>query len=285
MCLHKIKKGYFATWFLLFAILACSMDFGDSPASQPQPDPNDQILKDSIATNEALIQAGKQKQQNQQNQQQQPQQNAQRPPAPQNGALPTYTLQPTYTPQATFTPGSTVNSNKVTITVNGTSGSKCRTGPGKDYSEVGIGLKPGQTTEVIGKNKSVYDYLFVKLDDGKTCWLFYKPTEDTISGNINNLPEIAIPAKPTPTSTKMTQEPANEPPTKVFQLSVNGYCNVDNNGDVYAELEAEWLDADHVDSPISLFIYPSASSFRTSRSRCVILSQDVLVFRRLRPSR
>jgi hypothetical protein len=124
--------------------------------------------------------------------------------------LPANTATPEFTSTPEFTPTPSVPT--VTVSVN----TNCRTGPGVVYPLVG-GLNVGQSAEVIGKSTST-NYWIIKLPgNGAVCWLWGEYA--TVSGNVANLQEYAIPPTPTPTIT-----PTPAPPTAVSNLVAAKAC-------------------------------------------------------------
>jgi len=97
-------------------------------------------------------------------------------------ALPPF-ASPTTTPSAT-----TVNVN-VSVSVD----TNCRTGPDKDYEQVGI-LKVGETAKVLGKKTSYNYWIIENPSAGGECWLWGKYA--TVDGDINTLEEYALPPLP-----------------------------------------------------------------------------------------
>ncbi len=96
-----------------------------------------------------------------------------------------YALPPFSTP--TTTPSAITVSVSVSVDTN------CRTGPDKDYEQVGI-LKVGETAKVLGK-KTSYNYWIIENPnaDGE-CWLWGKYA--TVDGDISTLEEYALPPLP-----------------------------------------------------------------------------------------
>jgi hypothetical protein len=115
------------------------------------------------------------------------------PATPENTATPEFTSTPEFTP--------TPSVPTVTVSVN----TNCRTGPGVVYPLVG-GLNVGQSAEIIGKRTGT-NYWIIKLpSNGAVCWLWDEYA--TVSGNVANLQEYAIPPTPTPTITPTPAPPA-----------------------------------------------------------------------------
>jgi hypothetical protein len=133
--------------------------------------------------------------------------------APGNEATPT-ALENTATPEFTATPAFTPTPSVPTVTVS--VNTNCRTGPGVVYPLVG-GLNVGQSAEIIGKSTGT-NYWIIKLpSNGAVCWLWGEYA--TVSGNVANLQEYAIPPTPTPTLT-----PTPTPPTPVSNLVAAKVC-------------------------------------------------------------
>ena len=90
-------------------------------------------------------------------------------------------------PTSTTTPSATTVIASVSVDTN------CRTGPDKDYEQVGI-LKVGESAKVLGK-KTSYNYWIIENPsaDGE-CWLWGKYA--TVDGDISTLEEYALPPLP-----------------------------------------------------------------------------------------
>jgi hypothetical protein len=126
------------------------------------------------------------------------------PATPENTATPEFTSTPEFTP--------TPSVPTVTVSVN----TNCRTGPGVVYPLVG-GFNVGQSAEIIGKSTGT-NYWIIKLpSNGAVCWLWGEYA--TVSGNVANLQEYAIPPTPTPTIT-----PTPTPPFPVTNLVAAKAC-------------------------------------------------------------
>jgi hypothetical protein len=67
----------------------------------------------------------------------------------------------------------------------------CRVGPGTEWLSI-IGLQPGQTATIQGKNSdSTWWYVTNPNDPGKPCWVAASVT--TTAGNVANLPIVSPP--------------------------------------------------------------------------------------------
>jgi hypothetical protein len=75
-----------------------------------------------------------------------------------------------------------------------TTGTNCRTGPGRVYDLVG-GAEAGVRFTLIGKSTPT-SYWIIQLPDGRACWLWGQYA--VVEGNVNSLPEYPIPATPIP---------------------------------------------------------------------------------------
>ena len=166
----------------LITILACNVPAGQTPTSEP----------DFIATITAqavLIQ---------------PSNNLLSPvviTATPDLSIPTIN---TETPTVTSTPTPGI----ATVTVS--ADTNCRSGPGKEYDNLGALLKD-ETAELVGKN-TVTNYWIIKNPDRDgTCWLWGRYA--TVNGNTDSLKEVAIPPTPTPSL-----------PGAVKGLSANKIC-------------------------------------------------------------
>jgi hypothetical protein len=91
-----------------------------------------------------------------------------------------------------FTPTFTLIPSPSVPMVSVTTGTNCRTGPGREYDIVG-GAPVGVKFVVIGRNTST-DYWIIRLQDGRECWLWGRHA--VVEGNVSTLPEYAIPALP-----------------------------------------------------------------------------------------
>ncbi len=95
----------------------------------------------------------------------------------------TATLEPT--PTLTLTPSVPV----VIVSLD----TNCRSGPGKDFNELGA-LLVGESAEVVGRN-TPNNYWIIKNPDARgTCWLWGQYA--TVSGNLAAIPEVAAPVVP-----------------------------------------------------------------------------------------
>jgi len=128
------------------------------------------------------------------------------------GATPTTdTAAGTPTVLATGTAGLTGTPTVPVVTVS--LDTNCRSGPSKDYDNLGT-LLADQEAEVIAKSTET-GYWIIKLGS-VTCWLWGQYA--TVSGNTANLPEWPIPATPTPAATatpELPRPPKNLDVTKI----------------------------------------------------------------------
>jgi len=151
-----------------------------------------------------------------------------------NGLAASLTAMPTNTPQFTFTPSLTPT---LTFTftptvpmVSASVNTNCRTGPGVQYTVLGI-LTVGQTAEVVGRSL-LNDNWIVKLTPaGPTCWLTTQYA--TVTGNTAGLPVVNPPPTPTPPGSftvayASTQTCASGYGIK-FQITNNGSSNWESN--------------------------------------------------------
>jgi hypothetical protein len=95
----------------------------------------------------------------------------------------------TETPTVTLTP----TSGAATVTVS--ADTNCRSGPGKEYDNLGALLK-NETAEIVGKNTVTKYWIIKNPDRDGTCWLWDRYA--TVSGNTDAVKEVAIPPTPTP---------------------------------------------------------------------------------------
>ncbi len=132
-------------------------------------------------------------------------------PAGQETTTPQFTATPQFTSTAEFTPTPSVPMVTVSQATN------CRTGPSTQYDLISA-LLIGETAEVVGKNTAT-NYWIIKTpgDPNSTCWLWGEYA--TVTGNVAALPEIAIPATPTPSPT-----PTLAPPAPIKNLKANKIC-------------------------------------------------------------
>lgn len=131
----------------------------------------------------------------------------------------------TATPDLSQPSTSDTTSALATITLSPTPGvatltvsadTNCRSGPGKEYDNLGA-LLINETAEIVGKNTITNYWIIKNPDRDGTCWLWGKYA--TTSGDLNKLQEYAIPATPTPTA-----------PKPVANLSANKICFFDGIG-------------------------------------------------------
>lgn len=95
---------------------------------------------------------------------------------------------PTLTATFTVTPSPGVPMVSVTT------GTNCRSGPGQMYELLG-GAQPGTRFVLVGKSTST-NYWIIRLPNGPECWLWGQYA--AVEGNVNSLPEYAIPPTPLP---------------------------------------------------------------------------------------
>jgi hypothetical protein len=100
-----------------------------------------------------------------------------------------FTDTPASTPTITLTP--TLGIATLTVSAD----TNCRSGPGKEYDNLGALLKD-ETAEIVGKN-TVTNYWIIKNPDRDgTCWLWGRYA--TVVGDTATVKEVAIPPTPTP---------------------------------------------------------------------------------------
>lgn len=105
----------------------------------------------------------------------------------------------TETPQFTFT-ASTVPTSTFTFTptvpmVTVSVATNCRSGPGNQYSILGV-LATGQSAQVVGQNTQSGYWIIQWPSTGGTCWLWNQYA--TTTGNTSGLPLVNPPPTPTP---------------------------------------------------------------------------------------
>jgi len=135
----------------------------------------------------------------------QPPIDTQTPGSPSNTPAPTRTSQPTQTPtQApTYTdtpvpPPPTPSVPMITATLN----TNCRFGPSKYYEEIGY-LLIGQWAQVFGRSADGYWWYIQNPSRlNSRCWVWNQTT--VVTGDISNLPVIAPPPLPLPTTTPLS---------------------------------------------------------------------------------
>ena len=71
----------------------------------------------------------------------------------------------------------------------------CRTGPGIYYPAVRV-LQPGQQVRLVGANKIFYDWRYVRLDDGTTCWAHRNWLAGEPDQAASRLPQVTPPPPP-----------------------------------------------------------------------------------------
>lgn len=77
-----------------------------------------------------------------------------------------------------------------------TADANCRSGPGQVYDVVSD-VTVGTHFVIVGKTTlPEANYWIIQLPDGQQCWLWDQST--MVEGNLDDLPEIAAPATPTP---------------------------------------------------------------------------------------
>jgi len=154
----------------LITILACNVPAGQTPTVPP----------DFVSTITAQAQL------------------LQQPPSNQSADLST-PLPPSipvvFTDTPAFTPTITLTSTSSTPTVTVSADTNCRSGPGKEYDNLGALLK-GETAELVGKNTGTAYWIIKNPDRDGICWLWGKYA--TVNGNTDGLKEVAIPPTPTP---------------------------------------------------------------------------------------
>ncbi len=96
-----------------------------------------------------------------------------------------------------LTPTSTCTSTPEGVFISVSVDTRCRTGPGQDYEQVGA-LLVGETAEVIGRYPPANYYIIANPDGSGVCWLWGEYA--TLTGDVNQLP-IITPA-PLPTETR-----------------------------------------------------------------------------------
>ncbi len=157
---------------VLITILACNMPAGQTPTVPP----------DFISTITAQAQLLQQPPNSQ------PAQSA-------NLSTPEPPIQVVFTDTPAFTPTITLTSSPSTAMITVSADTNCRSGPGKEYDNLGA-LLINESAEVVGKN-TVTNYWIIKNPDRDgVCWLWGKYS--TVNGNTTDLKEVAIPPTPTP---------------------------------------------------------------------------------------
>jgi uncharacterized protein YgiM (DUF1202 family) len=109
---------------------------------------------------------------------------------------PQFTFTPSIIPTLTFTFTPTVPMVSVSVATN------CRSGPGNQYSILGV-LVTGQSAQVVGQNTQIGYWIIQLPSAAGTCWLWSQYA--TATGNTSGLPLVSPPPTPTPTgSFKLT---------------------------------------------------------------------------------
>ncbi len=116
-------------------------------------------------------------------------------PTPTAAVTPTATAvsTPTRTPTARPTPREHLVDLVPTASIGGHL--YCRTGPGIYYPAVRV-LQPGEQVELAGANKIFYDWWYVRLEDGTTCWAHRKWVYDVTDDLAPYLPQVTPPPPP-----------------------------------------------------------------------------------------
>lgn len=91
-------------------------------------------------------------------------------------------------------PTVTVTASPGVPMVSVTVGTNCRTGPGRVYDRIG-GAPVGVKFVIVGKH-TPSNYWIIRLQDGRECWLWGQHA--VVEGNVNSLPELNAPPRPTP---------------------------------------------------------------------------------------
>ncbi len=187
------KSTLFISALLIAALSACNLPTGG--ATEESTTANDLAL--TVTAQALLLEQGSSQQQ---------------PPAGQEAA--------TATPEFTATPGPTSTPSVPEVTVS--TDTNCRTGPGRQYDNVGA-LLVTQKATVVGKNSSTGYWIINNPGKTGTCWLY--PEFATVSGNTANLQEYSIPPTPTPTATSTpTQTPTPSIPAPINNPTINKVC-------------------------------------------------------------
>ena len=100
-----------------------------------------------------------------------------------------FTDTPASTPTITLTP--TLGIATITVSAD----TNCRSGPGKEYDNLGA-LLANESAEIVGKNTITNYWIIKNPDHDGTCWLWGRYA--TISGDTTSIKEVAIPPTPTP---------------------------------------------------------------------------------------
>jgi hypothetical protein len=129
-------------------------------------------------------------------------------------------------------------------TVNVTSPTNCRTGPGTEYDLV-LAVNPGQTFEIVGKG-APDNYWIINNPTGGTCWLWGQYA--VVSGNANAVPDYPPPPPPTksvantnitktpkPTSLAPSPAPSLAPPNSPSNINGDRTC-----GTVVKDNQQHW---------------------------------------------
>jgi hypothetical protein len=114
------------------------------------------------------------------------------PPAP-TQIIFTDTPAPTATVTSTSTITLTPSSSVAMVTVS--ADTNCRSGPSKDYDILGA-LLANKSAEIVGKNTPTNYWIIKNPNRNGTCWLWGNFA--TVSGNVAEVKEFAIPPTPTP---------------------------------------------------------------------------------------
>lgn len=107
------------------------------------------------------------------------------------------TVQASETASPTITCTSTPEGVFISVSVD----TRCRSGPGQDYEQVGA-LLVGETAEVFGRYPPANYYIIQNPDAEGTCWLWGEYA--TLIGDVNQLPVITPQPLPVPTSQAFT---------------------------------------------------------------------------------
>lgn len=216
----KPRKFLFAVTALII-ILACNLPGGQPPTHEP-----DYVT--TITAQALLIQ---------------PANNLVSPvviTATPNLAQAIFTDTPASTPTMTLTPTSGV----ATVTVS--ADTNCRSGPGKEYDNLGA-LLANASAEIVGKNTPTNYWIIKNPDRDGTCWLWGRYA--TVTGDTAIIKEVAIPPTPTPSL-----------PGAVKGLTANKICFFNGvNYDLAGSIS--WEDVSNEDG---YNIYSNAGHFSTN---------------------
>lgn len=199
---RKNKKGFSLFLFALLigiSLTACTLPRSvDAPAPNPEAS-GTQIELTVVAGIQLTAQAIEQ---------------TERARPPTETTTPTATTAPTATntsePAATNTPEA---KPVVSVSVD----TNCRQGPGEPYDIV-TGLLVGQEAEIVGVPEFPMDYLIIKNPNtSDDCWLWLQYA--AVQGNLDAVPEVLIPASPTPA------------PGSIGGIVWNDKCKLADDGD------------------------------------------------------